>query len=153
MTISEDQLRSWSQLGAQVRSQRTYESIQNALARHAWPSAMGSPSVYLQGSYRNHTNIAGDSDVDVVVETSGVFYDNLTPEERQLLGIRPGSFTWTDFRDEVYRALASHYSQWEGPSGQQEHSCRRRGRAAQHRRGPLLPVSRVRRCPGRWNMG
>lgn len=72
---------------------------------------MGSPSVYLQGSYRNHTNIAGDSDVDVVVETSGVFYDNLTPEERQLLGIGPGSFSWTDFRDEVYRALASHYSQ------------------------------------------
>ena len=39
---------------------------------------MGSPSVYLQGSYRNHTNFAGDSDVDVVVETSGVFYHNLT---------------------------------------------------------------------------
>ena len=73
MTIAENQLRTWSQLGAQARSQRTYQSIRNALGRHVWPPAMGSPSVYLQGSYRNHTNIAGDSDVDVVVESSGVF--------------------------------------------------------------------------------
>ena len=72
MTIPENQLRTWSQLGAQARSQRTYQSIRNALGRHVWPPAMGSPSVYLQGSYRNHTNIAGDSDVDVVVESSGV---------------------------------------------------------------------------------
>ena len=37
---------------------------------------MGRPSVYLQGSYRNHTNIAGDSDsdVDVVVESGNLFY-------------------------------------------------------------------------------
>ena len=90
MKIPENQLRTWSQLGAQARSQRTYQSIRNALDRHVWPPAMGSPSVYLQGSYRNHTNIAGDSDVDVVVESSGVFYDNLTPEERRLRGFQPG---------------------------------------------------------------
>ena len=111
MAIPENQLNSWSHLGAQVGSQRTYESIRNALARHVWPADMGSPSVYLQGSYRNHTNIAGDSDVDVVVETSRVFYENLTPEERRRRGFRPGRFTWEDFRDEVYSALASHYSE------------------------------------------
>ena len=111
MTIPENQLRMWSHMGAQARSQRTYESIQYALGRYGWPPAMGSPSVYLQGSYRNHTNIAGDSDVDVVVETSGVFYDNLTLEQRRLLGIQPGHYSWADFRDEVYRSLATHYGQ------------------------------------------
>ncbi len=111
MTIPESQLRTWSQLGAQARSQRTYESIRNALGGHVWPLAMGSPSVYLQGSYRNHTNIAGDSDVDIVVESSGVFYDNLTPEERRLRGFQPGRYSWENFRNEVYGALATHYSQ------------------------------------------
>ena len=111
MKIPENQLRTWSQLGAQARSQRTYQSIRNALDRHVWPPAMGSPSVYLQGSYRNHTNIAGDSDVDVVVESSGVFYDNLTPEERRLRGFQPGRYSWENFRNEVYGALVTHYSQ------------------------------------------
>ena len=110
MTIPENQLRTWSQLGAQVRSQRTYESIRNALGTHEWPPAMGSPSVYLQGSYRNHTNIAGDSDVDVVAESSGVFYDNLTPEERRLRGFQTGRYSWENFKNEVYGALATHYS-------------------------------------------
>lgn len=111
MAIPENQIRTWSQLGAQARSQRTYESIRNALGSHMWPPAMGSPSVYLQGSYRNHTNIAGDSDVDVVVETSGVFYDNLTPQERRLRGFQLGHYSWEHFRNEVYRALSTHYSQ------------------------------------------
>ena len=72
---------------------------------------MGAPEVYLQGSYRNHTNIAGDSDVDVVVESSGVFYENLTPEECRLRGFQPGLYSWENFRNEVYAALATHYSQ------------------------------------------
>ena len=71
---------------------------------------MKTPAVYLQGSYRNHTNIAGDSDVDVVVETSGVFYSDLTEVEKQSRGLTPGRFTWREFRDEVHRVLAAHYS-------------------------------------------
>ena len=85
MAISEQQLETWSRLGAQARSQRTYESIRNALGNHFWPAPMEAPAVYLQGSFRNHTNIAGDSDVDVVVEASGVFYSDLTEMEKQSL--------------------------------------------------------------------
>ena len=110
MAIPEKQLKAWSALGAQARSQRTYESVRNALANRHWPAAMGSPRVYLQGSYRNHTNIAGDSDVDVVVETSGVFYSDLADAELRVRGLPPGRFSWAQFRDEVYGALAAHYS-------------------------------------------
>ena len=110
MAIPEQQLKTWSRLGAQVRSQRTYESIQKALANRQWPAAMGSPRVYLQGSYRNHTNIAGDSDVDVVVESSDVFYSDLTEAEKRLRAMTPGQFTWEEFRDEVFGALAARYS-------------------------------------------
>ena len=141
MTISESQLRSWSQLGAQVRSQRTYESIQNALTGHAWPPAMGSPSVYLQGSYRNHTNIAGDSDVDVVVEASGVFHHNLSPDDPRLHGYPPGAFSWENFRDEVYRALASHYSQGRVRQG---NKCIHVGAAGDRLNADVVPCCQFR---------
>ena len=75
MAISEQQLSSWSSLGAQQGSAVTYKSIKLALERHNWPQGMDH-HVYLQGSYTNHTNIRGDSDVDVVVETQSVFYHN-----------------------------------------------------------------------------
>ncbi|MDE0532795.1 MAG: hypothetical protein OXI01_15300 [Albidovulum sp.] len=49
--------------------------------------------------------------MDVVAESSGVFYDDLTPEERRLRGFQPGSYSWENFRNEVYGALNTRYSQ------------------------------------------
>ena len=69
----------------------------------------GLPKVYLQGSYRNHTNIAGNSDVDVVVESKGMFYTDLSEVELRMRGFPPAEFSWRDFRNEVFRALAARY--------------------------------------------
>ena len=110
MAIPEPQLESWSRLGAHARLQGTYQSIRDALSAHPWPAPMEPPAIYLQGSYRNRTNISGDSDVDIVVETSRVFYHDLAPHESAARRILPAQFTWEQFRDEVYRALASHYT-------------------------------------------
>ena len=65
---------------------------------------------YLQGSYRNDTNIRGDSDVDVVLElTSTVKYDtsSLTQYEQGLVSasFQPASYDWNDFRREALKAL------------------------------------------------
>lgn len=109
MAIPEQQLKTWSSLGAQARSKRTYDSIRDALADHEWPATMGFPNVYLQGSYRNHTNIAGNSDVDVVVESKGMFYADLSDVELRIRGFPPPQFSWRDFRNEVFRALAARY--------------------------------------------
>ena len=109
MAIPEQQLKTWSSLGAQARSKRTYDSIRNALSDHRWPAEMGFPKVNLQGSYRNHTNIAGDSDVDVVVESKGMFYTDLSDVELRMRGVPPPQFLWRDFRDEVFRALSARY--------------------------------------------
>ena len=79
MGIPESQLERWSSIGAQQRSAATYRSIQTALAAHDWPRYMDH-DVYLQGSYPNHTNIRGDSDVDDVVETSRAFYHNVAEQ-------------------------------------------------------------------------
>ncbi len=108
MVIPESQLETWSGLGAQKSSTDTYASIKTALAAHRWPYNM-TYTVYLQGSYPNHTNIRGDSDVDIVVETNAIFYHNVPDHQRGNYGITPGSFRWEDFRDEVKRALSNYY--------------------------------------------
>ena len=87
MGIPEQQLQTWSHLGAQQSSQATYASVNNALQNYDWPVEMGKPEVYLQGSYPNHTNIYGDSDVDVVAETSSVFYHNVPDDQRKQFGL------------------------------------------------------------------
>ena len=68
MGIPNSQLETWSHLGAQVNAQRTHNEIRNALQDIAWAGI--TKKEYLQGSYKNHTNIYGNSDVDLVVELS-----------------------------------------------------------------------------------
>ena len=66
--------------------------------------------VYLQGSYPNHTNIRGDSDVDVVFEGTSTMYHNVPEGDRwryNFGGRAP--YTWQNFRDEVEAALRSYY--------------------------------------------
>ena len=84
-------------------SARTYEIIKLAIERHDWTAFYGNPDVYLQGSYRNDTNIYGDSDVDVVAECSGIFYDNVP---------RTGGgsgYSWNDYRAEMLRVLQAAF--------------------------------------------
>ena len=107
MAIPETQLETWSHQGAITGSQRTYGSIQAALYAHNWTSRMRLPSVYLQGSYPNHTNIRGDSDVDVVAETNQVFYSNVSAVQLRSAGWPAAQFTWEEFRADVLRALTT----------------------------------------------
>lgn len=109
MPLPEQQLSTWSHQGAQQGSAGTYASIRAALAAHAWPTGMDH-EVYLQGSYANSTNIRGDSDVDVVVETQSVFYHNVPPHLHHQYGLTGGApYTWAQFRAEVRRALVGYY--------------------------------------------
>lgn len=111
MSIPERQLEQWSGLGAQRGSADTYASIKSALESHSFPPSM-TFSVYLQGSYPNHTNIRGDSDVDVIVETDRVFYHNVQAGREWEFGFStPGPFTWYEFRDEVRSALSRYYGE------------------------------------------
>ena len=69
---------------------------------------------YLQGSYRNDTNIPGDSDVDVVLEmNSTIQYDlhSLSQYEqgRQSSSFQPPTHTWNDFRREALKALETGF--------------------------------------------
>ena len=109
MAIPESQLISWSRPGARDGSARTYQSIQSALSDHIWPPGMDH-KVYLQGSYPNHTHIRGDSDVDVVVETTNAFYHNVPERLREQYGLTMrATYSWNDFKSEVRSALLYHF--------------------------------------------
>ena len=109
MTIPESQLSTWSHHGAQDSSKRTHEAIRRVLDAYRWPSGM-TRDFYLQGSYRNDTNIWGDSDVDVVLELkSPTNYDtsSLSQHEQGLVAASFGPiiYDWNDFRRETLKAL------------------------------------------------
>lgn len=110
MAIPESQLETWSHQGAITTAKATADSIKNALnAYNDWPDEIDF-EVYLQGSYKNDTNIRGDSDVDVVAQLNS-FYSNLSEDQKGNLGLSPASYGWTDFRTDVLKALKNYYGQ------------------------------------------
>lgn len=118
MAIPESQLQTWAKQGATVTAKATHESIRNALQSEKSPIkdriSNGSVEVYLQGSYKNDTNIRGDSDVDLVVELNTAFGHNaheLPVDQKQLhdLAYDNASYDWENLRSDVIKALNSYY--------------------------------------------
>lgn len=64
--IPEDVLANWSLPGATVTAKYTHEAVRRAIDGINLPGL--GPEIYLQGSYRNSTNIRSASDVDILVE-------------------------------------------------------------------------------------
>lgn len=113
MSIPESQLKTWSNQGAITTAKATHESIRNALEsndiiRHK------NFEVYLQGSYRNSTNIRGDSDVDIIVQLNSSFKQDLSllSEHENVLfkeAHSDATYLWEHFRDDVFQALKAYY--------------------------------------------
>jgi len=108
MGISESQLETWSHQGAVTTAKATHESIRNALDSYGWPNSVNF-EVYLQGSYKNDTNIRRDMDVDVVVELNSTFFNNLSKEQQERFGFIPANYTWIDFRKDALNSLIDYY--------------------------------------------
>ncbi|CAH0258174.1 MULTISPECIES: nucleotidyltransferase [unclassified Pedobacter] len=115
MAITEAQLQIWSNLGATTSSANTYSSIKTCIENNSWNDDVNF-NIYLQGSYRNSTNIRGDSDVDVVVEFSSVFYSNKNDLNQEQLRdfneyYSDGKYTLDSFKEAVIRRLESYYGE------------------------------------------
>ena len=108
MTISESQLTTWSNQGGTIASENTHIAIRNALKKHAWQNNVTYDD-YLQGSYRNHTNIYANSDVDLVVELTSTFYSNLSESQKSALGLTPATYGFNSFREDVISALRNYF--------------------------------------------
>ncbi len=115
MAIPESQLTTWANQGAITTAKSTADSLKNALNSYSdWPSGVDF-EVYLQGSYKNDTNIRanirGDSDVDVVAHLNSTFYSNLSEEQKRILGLTPATYHLSNFRSDVLKILKNYYGQ------------------------------------------
>ena len=109
MSIPEAQLQTWTNQGSVTNSASTHTILRNVLKKYNWSSNIKYDD-YLQGSYANTTNIWGESDVDIVIECTSIFFHNIeNTTDKQLLGFEPGSHSFVDFRNEVINALVSYY--------------------------------------------
>lgn len=115
MSISEEQLDVWSHQGSVAQSKSTYNTLRSVLTDSEAPYHKRSFDIFLQGSYANDTNVYADSDVDVVICTSSVFYyhiDRLSESEKaNFHREHPGSAQYglPDFKKEVVAWLRHHY--------------------------------------------
>jgi hypothetical protein len=108
--IPDDTLTAWAQQGALGASKRTHEAVRAAVDAYSWPPE-ASHTAYLQGSYRNYTNIRDDSDVDIVAELHFPFSPDLAilsqPEQAAFRAYHADNpqLDWSDFRQHVLTAL------------------------------------------------
>ncbi len=111
MGPSEITLQGWARQGSVAQSQLTYEAIRGCLNRSDAPYNGKETENYLQGSYANHTNIIGDSDVDVVQALSSTYYydiDELSEQEKRAFHEGKGGaagYTYRDFKTDVTAQL------------------------------------------------
>ena len=114
MTIAATQLTRWSNQGATTTSAAAYDRINRALNAAGSPLVGRGVEIFLQGSYRNATNIRADSDIDVVVFYEDTFHSNkhslpsdqLAAHEATYSG---AAYTWEHLRDETLAALRATF--------------------------------------------
>ena len=112
MSIPESTLSKWSHHQASTAFKQAHVPIRETLDDHKALKQF-KYDVFLQGSYKNDTNLGGDSDVDVVVRLSS----KLKPAVAELTGERlqkNGSHTfvygqWKSFRDEALKAMRARF--------------------------------------------
>lgn len=112
--IPEAQLATWSNQGGTANSMTAHKSIRFALEALDSPLYGRDFEIFLQGSYRNSTNIRADSDVDVVVQSNEVFYKDLSrmPPDQQAAQARSyseGRHNAKDWRADVEAALRKKF--------------------------------------------
>jgi len=73
LVIPTEQLNRWSNQGAQETAIITHTQIQKVLNSDSSKIRGKDFEIFLQGSYKNDTNIRGDSDVDIVVMLKDTF--------------------------------------------------------------------------------
>lgn len=113
MSLSESQLDTWSKQGAVTSAKRTHRSVRTAIDEYGLPDKY-KKDIYLQGSYKNDTNIRGDSDVDIIIELNSIFLpelSNLSSSEKREYNEyhRDATHNLSEFKNKVINALNEYY--------------------------------------------
>lgn len=120
-STQEQQLVTWTKLGAPITSKYTHERIRTALQM----LQSYQPTLTLQGSYKNTTNTRGDSDVDMLAELKSIFiedYSRLSEQEKMFVKLQKrytdSQYTWSDLRNDIIWTLQDYFgSQYIDTSG------------------------------------
>lgn len=109
--ITEEQLKIWATSPSAVKYIATRERIEKALINKFAEKI----KVYLQGSYKNSTNIRSESDVDIVVEyTPGYYPGFFGMSEEQIAQYHKiktkHDYTFSQFKLDVYSILLEEFS-------------------------------------------
>ena len=113
MPISGPILGVWSHHHSAMASKQSHVSIRNALASYSGWDKDTRYEIFLQGSYKNATNLRRDSDVDVVVQLSArvrprvvaLKGSQLEQDQSHKIAFQ----RWSSFRDQVLSALRAAY--------------------------------------------
>jgi len=114
MAIPESQLEIWSHQGSVTQSAQTYGMIQKMLNDITSPYYSKDFSIFLQGSYGNHTNVYRDSDVDIVIRLNQTYYADtnaLSPDAKANYdkAFSRATYQFADFRADVLAWLQKKF--------------------------------------------
>lgn len=116
MSIPTSQLETWKKPGADDSATKTYSRVKNVLNSDdsVLVNEGKSFDVYLQGSYKNATNIYADSDVDLVVQLNSTWRRNLSQLSKSQKSAYKESYSsasygWEDFHEDVVETLRDYY--------------------------------------------
>lgn len=116
MAIPENQLETWTHIGAAAQSAATYQSVKRVIESKDAPYATRQIDSFLQGPYGNDTNVYGaDSDVDIVLRTKSFFYYNLDAlsegEKTAFKTVHPSDsqYTLRTFRNDAVKWFSGKY--------------------------------------------
>lgn len=114
MALNEQQLITWSSPVGTSEDQKCKNAISQVTAAIRAKFGTG-VSVFLQGSYRNNTNVRQDSDVDIVVRHDGYFFPDLqrlNEEQKKIYhASHPvSSYTFVEFKNEIQEALRNTFT-------------------------------------------
>lgn len=108
----ENKLSNWTAPSSdteQEKQERTERMIREAVNAHA-PFDAASLHVFVKGSYANNTNVRADSDVDIAVELTDLFYwDEASPGVHTNGGRYIGPWTPEILRTELEAALIAKF--------------------------------------------
>lgn len=109
MALNEQQLIAWSSPVGTSEDQKCKNAISQVTT--AIRKKFGTDvSIFLQGSYRNNTNVKQDSDIDIVVRHDGYYFPNLVmlnEEQKNIYHANhpTSSYTFAEFKNEIQQAL------------------------------------------------
>lgn len=109
MAVSEQQLISWSGPIGTSEDQKCKNAISQVT--DAIRAKFGNQvTIFLQGSYRNNTNVRQDSDIDIVVRHDGYYFPDLQrlreDQQRIYHANHPSStYSFAEFKNEIQTSL------------------------------------------------